>query len=457
MSRLGRTYDALPRPGQTLALNLFGVRNRLRMSTWARYIASIEHTERMAREDQIRFTADRLKEILAHALATVPRYEREKPLLARLEDPAADVYSVLREFPVITKQEVLADPGAFRSGSPGGARIVRTITSGTTGTPFATWMDIGTSTRTDALWWRRNVWSGHRSGEWIARIVGDPIVPLADADPRDPWRVSWVDRRIYLSSFHLRRDAARSYLDVLEKRRPEYIQGYPSSLEVLAGFALADGRELSWRPKAVWYSSEPMFEHQRDVVSRAFRAPIVGLFGSAERIVSAAQCEEGRFHLSLVDGYLEGQFGLIGVREPALVTTLMNRVMPLIRFELGDDIHPVPGVACECGRTLPVMEPVITKHEDWVETPSGRRVVSSVLTWAFKDVAGVRRSQVVQVDGRTIEVHVDADEADVATAGEILAKRLDEMLFGEMEIRIVRDLDIHVMESGKSKFVVRKC
>jgi phenylacetate-CoA ligase len=311
-------------------------------------------------------------------------------------------------------------------------------------------------TKTDALWWRRNAWSGYRRGEWIARIVGDWIAPLSPSGSRDPWRISRVDRRLYLSSFHLSPEAARSYLDVLERRRPEYLMGYPSSLEILAAYCLDAGRTLAWSPKRVWFSSEPMYEHQRELITRVFRAPIVGLFGSAERIVSAAECESGSYHLAMVDGFVEGQFGRLDPHEPARVTTLMNRVMPLIRFELGDIISVRPDAVCPCGRTLPVIEPVVTKHEDWVDTPSGRRVSPSALTWAFKDLRGVRRSQIVQISDRTVEVHVDADESAMDGITRLLGERLGELFFGEMDVTVVRDTEIRIMQSGKSRFVVRR-
>jgi phenylacetate-CoA ligase len=449
-------YNSLPAPAQTLALNLYGFRNRLRLAWWERYLASIAHTERMPQHEQERLVARRLRAILTHAVETVPRYEGLRPLGKRLADPSSDVFAVLAEFPITTKSDVLRAPQAYLSSRPGARRPVKTVTSGTTGTPFATWMDAGTFNATDALWWRRNAWSGYRHGQWIARLVGDPVVPLADAHPRRPWRVSWVDRRLYLSTFHLSKETAPAFLDVLERRRPDYLMGYPSALEILSRFCLESGRTLAWHPRAVWFSSEPMFEHQRDAIERAFGAPIVGLFGSAERLVSASQCEAGSYHLALVDGFIEGEFGRLEQRAPSLITTLMNRVMPLIRFELGDVIELLPDAACACGRTLPLMAPVVTKLDDWVETPSGRRVSPSSLTWALKDLGGVRRTQIVQVDERTVEVHIDADEPAATAAAKTLEERLRAMLFGEMTVRCVRDTEIPVLESGKTKFVVRR-
>ncbi len=451
-------YNNLPIPAQTAALNLFGIRNRLRLAWWERYLASIEHTERMPREEQERLVAGRLRAILTHAIETVPRYEEFRGLGKHLADPSTDVFAVLAEFPITTKADVLRDPAAYLSRRPEARRLVKTVTSGTTGTPFATWMDAGTFNATDALWWRRSAWSGYRHGQWIARLVGDPVVPLADAHPKTPWRASWVDRRLYLSTFHLSKETAPAFLDVLERRRPDYLMGYPSALEILSGFCLESGRTPAWRPRAVWFSSEPMFDHQRDAIERAFGAPLVGLYGQAERLVSASQCEAGSFHIALVDGFVEGQFGRgpVEPHEPSLITTLMNRVMPLIRFELGDVIRLLPDAACSCGRTLPLMAPVVTKHDDWVETPSGRRVSPSSLTWALKDLGGIRRTQIVQVDERTVEVHIDADEPAASAAAKALEERVGAMLFGEMSVRCVRDTDIPVMESGKTRFVVRK-
>lgn len=456
MSATKHIYERLPRAGQTLALNVFGLRNRRRAAIWKRYLAEIEWTERASRDEQVAYTADRLREMLLHAVKTVPHYSSHSALASRLSDPSEDAYALLSEFPVVTKQDILEAPRAFISSDPGPGKIVKAVTSGTTGTPFATWMGLDAFNSGDALWWRRNIWNGYRDGEWVARLVGDPAVPLGRRWSVKPWRVSWTDRRLYLSTFHLRADTAMAYIDVLERRRPEYLQGYPSSLEILSRFCIEAGREPAWRPKAVWFSSEPMFEHQREAIARVFRAPIVGLYGSAERVISAAECEAGSYHLSLVDGYLEGQFGILDLSRPALVTSLMNRAMPLIRFRLGDVIELIPGAACGCGRTLPRMEPVVTKHEDWVETPSGRRVSASGLTWAFKDMEGVRRSQIVQTGPGDVVVHVDADESVIATVAPLLTERLGKMFFGEIRVSVERDTDIRVMESGKTRFVVRE-
>jgi phenylacetate-CoA ligase len=448
-------YDRMPWLLQTAGLNAFGLRNARRLWQWERYLDSIAETERMPRERQIQWVSQRLRHQLCHVLETVPRYLQLRPLLNDLQAPSVDPFEVLARFPIITRGEVVETPERFLSSLFARSQLVKTVTSGTTGTPFATYMDAETFLRTDALWWRRTSWLGYRYPQWIARLVGDPIIPMSDQHPRRPWRVSWVDRRLYLSTFHLTARTAALYFEVLEKRRPEYLMGYPSSLEILVGFASEAGFRPSWCPKAIIFSSEPMWEHQRAAIHDLFPCRIVGLYGSAERIISASQCAHDEYHLSLVDGYVEGQFGILPSSSPSLLTSLMNRAMPLIRFELGDVIHCRPDEHCACGRTLPLMSPVVTKQEDWVETPTGRRISPSALTWAFKDLKGVRRSQIVQSALDRVLVLMDTSPQHFEAAAGTVKERLGSILFGEIEVECQLDKDIPLLASGKTRFVVR--
>lgn len=453
---LGSLYESLPRWAQTLAVNAYGLRTLARKAAWHRYLDEIAFTETLPRNEQVEYVRERLREMLKHAIRTVPRYGSYRGLLDELGDPETDVFALLGRLPVVTKNEVAADRESFLSTEPGATKIVSTMTSGTTGTPFTTSMSDETLMRGDALWWRRNLWTGWRPGEWIVRLVGDHVVPMDEADPESPWRVSWVDKRIYLSTWHLSAKTAAAYLDLLEAKRPEYIMGYPSSLEILSAFCLESGRKLVWSPKAVWYSSEAMFEHQRVLIERVFRAPIHGLYGCAERLISAAECPHGSFHLSLVDAFAEGQFGMLESMRPTTITTLMNRVMPLVRFQLGDVLEFFPGDECPCGRTLPLMKPAVAREGDWIETPSGRRVAPAALTLVVKDLEGVRRSQIAQVGDRKVVVRVDAEESVVRSVDGPIRERLDSVFGGEMEIKVERRTDIERMATGKTRFVVRE-
>ena len=454
MDRFRKLYDSSGRALRVLYINAYGLRNNARFRQWERLLDEVAYTERLDRDSQIGFVQERLKETVGFAIEKVPFYRRFSSLGKDLK--ASNVYKLLEELPVIGKEDINNEPEAFLSEN--NRDYLSSRTSGTTGTPLCVHMDRYTFQLGDALWWRRTKWAGFEKGDWIARLVGDPIIPLREKEPRKPWVISRLDRRIYLSTFHLSKDTSLRMGELLNRRRPAYIMGYPSSLEILCNYLDDSGFEIQWRPKSILFSSEPMYTHQEKIIKSVLKSEVRGLYGSGEKMISAAQCVEGTYHLSLVDGYLEGQFGVMENRQPGAITTLTNRVMPLIRYEIGDIIKTEPSFRCSCGRTLPVIDPVITKQEDWVITPSGRKISPSAITWAFKheDMARIIKSQVVQEEIGAIKVYVDTDESSFLRFKDELKKSLNKMFFGEMGIDIIRTDEFEVMQSGKSRFVVNK-
>jgi phenylacetate-CoA ligase len=454
LGALKNLYDRSPRFLRNLYVNAYGIKNTFRFRQWDRLIRDIEYTERLDREGQIAFVENKLKEIIRHAIANVPFYKKFAALSKDLEK--GNAFDLLKELPVTSKELINEDPDAFLSEQRDDYVISRT--SGTTGTPFSVYMDKYSFLLGDALWWRRTRWAGYEEGDWIARLVGDPIIPLRIKDPDKPWMISRFDRRIYLSTFHLNEKTAERIGELLNRRKPAYIMGYPSSLEILCGFLNEAGFQIGWDPKCVLFSSEPMYAHQEKVIRETFKSEIRGLYGSGEKVVSAAQCHKGTYHLSLVDGYVEGQFGIMENTQPAAVTTLTNKIMPLIRYEVGDMIETRPSEPCECGRTLPVISPVITKDEDWILTPSGRKISPSAVVWAFihQEIKDIKKAQVVQEDIRSVKVYLNTDSESFAKYKDVLKESMDKVFFGEMDVEIVKADRIDVKASGKSRFIVNK-
>lgn len=450
-------YGHLPPALQNAALNLLGVRNHRRLVKWRRIIDDYRETETWSPERQLEFTAEALVHVLVHAIEHVPYYLERRELRAGASTKGREVFAWLSEFPIVTREEVRRQPASFLSSAFVKRRLAHTITSGTTGTPFTTWIEKSALLRSDALWWRRTVWAGHRDGDYIARLVGDPVIPLTWRDPDPAWRVSQTDRRIYFSTYHLNDRTALAIGRFLAERRPAFLMGYPSALDALARLTRKVDYK-AWEPKALLFSSEPMFDHQREQIAKVFGAPLRGLYGCAERIVSAAQCEHETYHLSLVDGYVEGQFGFGPVPQPAVVTGLLNRAMPLIRYQLGDDLAFVLGKECRCGRRLPSIDPVVTKWEDCVVTPSGRVIAPSVLTWAFKELDGVEKTQIIQRSSHRVEVLVQTKFSgeELQHIRTTIEGRLNKMFFGELDVDVSAVAEVQMTSAGKTRFVVNE-
>jgi phenylacetate-CoA ligase len=366
-------YERLPRRLQEAALEVHGVGVRRRANVMARICEGIRHTEVWTLEEQVVYTNSRLRVTLTDAIQEVPRYQHMRHLLAPLRDDKVPPLAILAQLPIVSKAEVSDSPDAFRSSRYRGPFLLKAQTSGTTGTPLGMWFTRRGKLLADALWHRRAIWTGYQPNDWVARIVGDPIVPMGRGAHEAPIRVSHTARRVYVSSFHLTEKSAPMVLRTLNDIRPSFIMGYPSALAYLAQIGLMTVG-LEWRPRAIFYSSEPLLPHQGSVLRDYFDCPIRGLYGMAERVLSAAECPEGNFHLGLCDGYLEGQFDGSGNENNAVVTGLANPAMPLLRYQLDDSLQVRPGIACRCGRTLPVIEAVMNRRGDMVSTIAGMQI-----------------------------------------------------------------------------------
>jgi len=444
-------YDLCPAAVQTAALNAYGLQNRLRRARASTRLGFLAASETWPLEVQIRYTAERLRRILDVAFRSVPFYTAYRDMQGELAGPDEHVLGLLDALPVVSRDMLMAEPDAFMS-HPRRRRAVAAHTSGTTGSPLTVYVDQDVECWNDALVLRRDLWAGYRPGDWIARLVGDPVVPLRQASPLYPWRASWTDRRLYLSSYHLSTDTAGRMAQELAKRRPAFLMGYPSTLTSLV--RLADEAFGDWTPKAILYSSEPLHAHQRALLEQAFPVPIRGFYGCAERAVSATECEAGRYHLNVVDGCVQGQYGQAPYDACTYVTSLLNETMPLVRYAIGDTLRVDRQARCPCGRSLPVIADVVTKEEDVLVTESGRRISPSVLTWAFKDLAGLESSQIVQTSQRDIVVRVVVSPKRFAVVRDELSERLRQLTFDEFSIRVVRCDELQITAMGKSRFVV---
>jgi phenylacetate-CoA ligase len=138
----------------------------------------------------------------------------------------------------------------------------------------------------------------------------------------------------------------------LNKVKPDFMLCYPSVLHALAGEAQA-GR-LRIAPRQVLAGAEPLLPETRAAAERAWGTQVINIYGTSEGGGTAVGCEHGGTHISddllfvePVD--LSGRPVPPGDRSAKIyLTNLYNPVLPLIRYEITDEVSVLPG-PCACG------------------------------------------------------------------------------------------------------------
>jgi phenylacetate-CoA ligase len=458
--RLKQLYDGMPVTVQNLLVTAYSVRlDRQRYGgRFPEFRALMRRMETEPAEAVVRYQDERLREMVHHAYETVPYYRR---LFDGEGLTPADIqtHADLPRLPLLTKEILKANFDDLRSRSFPRASLSDGHTSGTTGTPMEVLYDGSMMAMTYAALDRQYRWAGvnlERFGDRVAVLRGNIIVPLTRSKPPF-WRMNWYHNQLLLSNFHMSPENLPAYFEKLRRFRPAVLDGYPSSVYVLAKVLLNRDERLPL--KAVLTSSETLFDFQREAMEEAFQCRVFDYYGAAERVVFAAECEAHQGHhllpeygiTEIVDSdgkpVPDGQEGLM------VGTSLQNFGMPLLRYATNDRTAIKTG-ECACGRPFPLMEDVTTKAEDLVLLPDGRFISPSVLTHPFKPLNAIDGSQIVQTDRDRLVIRIvpraDYSEADSEQLIGALKARLGQGM--RVELEFVDELP--KTASGKFKWVV---
>jgi phenylacetate-CoA ligase len=223
---------------------------------------------------------------------------------------------------------------------------------------------------------------------------------------------------------------------------PEVIYGLPSAILELAQTLRACGKRLPVR--AVFTSGELLAGATRAGLAEAFEARIYDVYGTSETKEIAWECPHGGMHVNADAVRLEvlddaGRSLPPGEEGNLVVTSLINRAMPLVRYLTGDRGALLPG-SCTCGRSSPLLGVVTGRAGDVLVFRGGQRISPYALTCALERINGVLRYQVSQLDPARVRVRaILAGVADQESVAEQMraALRFDVAPFLDADVEFV--------------------
>lgn len=450
-------YKQSPIAIQTMLINLYAYKlHRQRFGEKFEYILNmLEEIERWSAEDIKAYQEERLRVIVRHAFESVPFYMDKYNSLGLVPEDIVTLED-LQKLPIITKDEIRKNSNKMISFRYKKNQLVHGHTSGTTGSPLGLVWDLGMVIMNNAVDWRQKKWAGFHLGAKHAVLLGRVTVPVGQKRP-PYWRMNYVHNQLWLSAFHLSEKNIPYYIEKLEKFEPKFIEGYPSTLYILARYLNA--KNIVMPLNATFTSSETLFQYQKEAIENAFVCKNYDFYGLAERVVFATECNEhnGK-HLNsdysiveFVDGdgknLEKGQLGrMVG-------TSLHNMGMPLIRY-MTNDVCALLDKSCTCGCKYPLIDDVTTKQEDTVITPDGRWISSSTLTHPFKLIKNIIESQIIQEELTHLTISIVCGPKYSQKDTDLLLKGLVERLGDAIQISFVFVDSIPREKSGKFRWVI---
>jgi phenylacetate-coenzyme A ligase PaaK-like adenylate-forming protein len=210
----------------------------------------------------------------------------------------------------------------------------------------------------------------------------------------------------------------------LNDAQPDVLIAYPSALHVLS-FEAQAGR-LAIAPRQILSCSEPLLPEIRSAAEAAWGVGVGNAWGTSEGGGVAIPCEHSRSHLSddlvIVEPVDEdGRPVTPGERSAKIyLTNLFNRALPLIRYEITDEVT-ILSEPCPCGSAHRCVGDIQGRLDD-VFLYDGLRVHPHVFRSALGRHAGIVEYQVRQTeDGARIAVRCGAPVVLELVSAEIAA------------------------------------
>jgi phenylacetate-CoA ligase len=358
-------------------------------------------------------------------------------------DPDEAIEETLSHFPVLEKKVYRENTDAIIARDIPSRLLRGGTTSGTTGTALRLFHTRETEAEEYATVWRQRAALGVGLHDPHFTFTGKIIVPVPQTKPPF-WRTNSYSNQLLFSLYHMSPANLELYVDRLHESDAVYVNGYPSALHLVAREMLATGTTLPrGQFKAVFTSSESLLAFQREDIEEAFGAKVRDRYGSAEFAVSMTGCGEENLHVDMEYCIVEVEpmeETDEWVRGHLLVTGLGNDATPFIRYRIGDVGTRLKG-PCPCGRPGDVFLDVDGRVEDFIVTPSGRRI--GLMDHIFKSMRSVEEAQIVQATPDSIKVIFvpgsDFDRAAEAKLRREIRTRLGDEI--EVELHAVSEID----------------
>lgn len=339
---------------------------------------------------------ERLERILAYAATHSPYY---RGLFKQHGfEPKNFRLTAFRALPLLTKSIIRASTDEILSTEFKRSELGVHKTGGSTGVALTTyfdrnWIEVRTA---DAM--RSDQWAGCYHGMKVASLWGNPPRPRS---LKGRLRALLRDRFIYLDTIDLNEQSLSAFIVRWQREHPEILFGHSHSLFMLARYVLDRGIK-NLRPRGIISTSMMLLANERQTIEEAFGCKVNDRYGSEEVALIACECEQHQgMHLNIEHLFIEflrpdGTEAQAGEEGAIVITDLLNRGMPFIRYRI-EDVGVPSDRTCSCGRGLPLMERVTGRVADYLKRRDGSLVAGvSLVERTLTAIPGIEQLQVVQ-------------------------------------------------------------
>jgi phenylacetate-CoA ligase len=395
------------------------------------------------------FRKRKLASLLEYCYRNVPYYrEKFRDIGATPQDFGNP--EDLSQFPLLEKETLRDRPEEFFDPKADRSSWISYRSSGSTGIPLELWYHPAERQQMGFTMTREFLFHGLKPWHRMVNVT-EP----RHASPKNQWyhRLGLMNEK-FLSVY----DPPEPNLARLLEIRPHLLIGFPSVLMLIGQCMMKDGGEVL-RPRMLFTLAEVLSPDDRALLTKQWGVEPVDVYGCNEAGHIAFQCSrrEG-YHINLdslnVELVAGGKPVEAGERGEVVVTNFDLRVMPIIRYRVGDVAQSLES-DCSCGCRFPMLGRIAGRSDGFLVGADGRLFSALEVALFLNKLQGVNQYRLVQQERGAISVEYTATGDGVVPDVEI-RNLLYQHLGAGMAVEIRRVAEIPREKSGKIRTVVSR-
>lgn len=413
--------------------------------------------EKNSYENNLRMQRKKLYALVDYAIKNVPYWERYANE-NKISISESRIFEEIRQFPIMTKNFIEKNEKELISREE--LTCIKNYSGGSTGEPVCIYQDmrLQVCSATNYFMHLGGCDIGHKIVKlWGSEkdILGERVSGLSKIAG------NYVHRCKILNTFRVKEDEYKIYADRINRYKPSVVYGYVQSLYDMAVYCKWNDIAV-WSPEFVMTTAGTLYDGWRQTIEDVFKCKVLNQYGSREVSGIACECmEQDGLHVQMNTQYIEivdeegkrlpeGQAGKI------VITNLINRKMPLIRYEIGD-IGTLGKRLCKCGRETSILQNVKGRTVNIFKTTTGEHIDGEYFTHLFYGLDWVRRFQVIQEDMDHLQINIEKRDSTTGSMDKKIECDLEDMkrkiLAVMPDIRITYRFLEEIRPSASGKYI----
>lgn len=381
----------------------------------------------------------KLRQILTIAIDNSPYYsqfKRDSALIALIDH---DPFVALKEFPIISKKEIIDNPSAFINRKATDINSYIATTGGTTGNP----LPIRLSNTSWGIEWAFVFSYLSKFGiTQFDRRISVRGVRFSESNSATEHNPTYRELRV--SPFHIapshKEEIVRAILDF----KPRYIHGYPTAILSLSKLIDSD-RDCFTALKIALCVSENLSSDLATSIEQTLGCTVTSFYGLTERS-AFLEFAPGLKHWRPNDVY--GITEILGDR--IVGTGFINSAMPLIRYDTGDHV--------KLDSSGNILEILGRWNHAMLNSRSGGQISMTALNLHSEKFAQAGEFQVFQKTPGAAEIHfLGWQNSNAQLAAEHIAAEFTNKCSGQIHFTARSVNDFILTPLGKRPLVVNTC